>query len=374
MKKVGIMSMQRIVNYGSFLQAYALKQLIEEHGYDVEFVDYHVGTPVITESADSENKYIRKIKKGLETFNYKAPFLHKILFIQYKQTFSKKYDPVLGISEKMNYNPALDCLVIGSDEVFNCIQKNSNVGYSMELFGKDNKAERLITYAASFGNTTLEKLQKYKKADEIGILLKQFDAISVRDANSGKIVEQLSGKEPVYNLDPVLTYDYMNCCTLVPEITVKEKYLILYAYAGRISDSEADWIADYAKKKNLKIYAIGGIQKCADRFIDCSPFEVLAYFKNAQEIITDTFHGSIFSIITHRPFTTLVRKSMGDSYGNEEKLGDLLKQLELDARMTTKIEDAKRINAQAIDYEKVNDLLKAHRNVAKEYLKQNLEE
>ena len=74
MKKVGIMSMQRIANYGSFLQAYALKQLIEELGCKVEFVDYHVGTPVIAENADSKNKLVRKIEKGLETFRYQAVF------------------------------------------------------------------------------------------------------------------------------------------------------------------------------------------------------------------------------------------------------------------------------------------------------------
>ena len=344
MRKVGIMSMQRIANYGSFLQAYALKQLIEEVGCNVEFVDYHVGAPVITENADSKNKVVRKIEKGLETFRYRAPLAHKLSFIRYKQSFAQKYMPLLGIADEMNYNPTVDCLVIGSDEVFNCIQKNSNVGYSPELFGKNNHAKKLITYAASFGNTTLEKLEKYKKANEVGALLKKFDAISVRDANSGTIVEQLTGKEPVYNLDPVLTYDYMNCCDKIPQVQTNEKYLILYAYAGRISNDEADWIAAYAKKKNLKVYAIGGIQKCADRFVDCSPFEVLAYFRNAEEVITDTFHGSIFSVITHRPFTTLIRKSVGNSYGNEEKLSDLLKRLRLANRMTMKIEDAENIN------------------------------
>ena len=373
MRKVGIMSMQRIANYGSYLQAYALKQLIEEVGCNVEFVDYHVGAPVIVENADSKNKVVRKIKKGLETFRYRAPLAHKLSFIRYKQSFAQKYMPLLGIADEMNYNPTVDCLVIGSDEVFNCIQKNSNVGYSPELFGKNNHAKKLITYAASFGNTTLVKLEKYKKTDEVGALLKKFYAISVRDANSGAIVEQLTGKEPLYNLDPVLTYDYMNCCDKIPQVQTNEKYLILYAYAGRISNEEADWISDYAKKKKLKVYAIGGIQKCADRFVDCSPFEVLAYFRNAEEVITDTFHGSIFSVITHRPFTTLIRKSVGNSYGNEEKLSDLLKRLKLADRMTTKIEDAENINEKTIDYAKVDELLKAHREVAKEYLRKNLE-
>ena len=173
-------------------------------------------------------------------------------------------------------------------------------------------------------------------------------------------------------MDPVLTYDYMNCCDKIPQVQTNEKYLILYAYAGRISNDEADWIAAYAKKKNLKVYAIGGIQKCADRFVDCSPFEVLAYFRNAEEVITDTFHGSIFSVITHRPFTTLIRKSVGNSYGNEEKLSDLLKRLGLANRMTTKIEDTENINEKAIDYAKVDEQLKAHREVAKEYLRKNL--
>ena len=374
MKKIGIMSMQRIANYGSFLQAYALKQLIEELDCKVEFVDYHVDAPVITENADSKNKFVRKVEKGLKTFRYQAPFAYKLSFIHYKQSFSKKYMPLLGITDEMNYNPTLDCLVIGSDEVFNCIQKNTNVGYSPELFGKDNHAKRLTTYAASFGNTTLEKLEKYKKADEVGALLKEFDIISVRDANSGTIVKQLTEKEPVYNLDPVLTYDYMNCCDKIPRLQTNEKYLILYAYAGRISNAEADWVAAYARKKNLKVYAIGGIQKCADRFVDCSPFEVLAYFRNAEEIITDTFHGSIFSVITHRLFTTLIRKSVGNSYGNEEKLIDLLKRLGLANRMTTKVEDTESINEKIIDYAKVDELLKAHREVAKAYLRTNLGE
>ena len=144
MKKVGIMSMQRIANYGSFLQAYALKQLIEELGHKVEFVDYHVGAPVIAENADSKNKFVRKLEKGLETFRYQAPPSHKFSFIRYKQSFAKKYMPLLGITDEMNYNPTLDSLVIGSDEVFNCIQKNSNVGYSTELLGKDNHADSIV--------------------------------------------------------------------------------------------------------------------------------------------------------------------------------------------------------------------------------------
>ena len=371
MKKVGIMTMHRIANYGSFLQAYALRQMINELGVQVEFVDFHVDPPIIMEEMDSGNKLVRKIQKGLKVFGYHAPITHKIAFVKFKQSFASKYYPLLGVSESMNYNPILDCLVIGSDEVFNCIQKNSNVGYSLELFGMNHQAKKVITYAASFGNTTLHKLEQYKKKDEIAAMLNKIERISVRDTNSRIMVEQLTDETPEYHIDPVLAYDYMKKYK-IPKISTNDKYIILYAYSGRISDEESDWIAAYAKKKLLKVYAIGGIQKCQDRFINCSPFEVLSYFKNAEEIITDTFHGSIFSIITHRKFTTLIRKSVGHSYGNEEKLTDLLKCLELEDRMTTEIYDVEKINQKIIVFSKVDEILANQRQRAWEYLRREV--
>lgn len=138
----------------------------------------------------------------------------------------------------MNYSPKLDVLVIGSDEVFNCVQNNTNVGFSSELFGVNNnakKAKKVITYAASFGNTTVEKLKKYGVKDEVAGYLQKLDAISVRDANSGRIVKELTGKEPLYNLDPVLAYDFIGKCSDIPANVPEDKYMILYGYDGRFS-------------------------------------------------------------------------------------------------------------------------------------------
>ncbi len=367
MSKVGILSMQRIKNYGSFLQAYGLKNVIEELGHEVEFVDYHVGKPVIV-----EEKKNGKIQKGLEVFKYDAKLSHKIQYIIHKNNFGKKYYKVLNLTEQPNYTPKLDTLVIGSDEVFNCIQKNENVGYSLELFGKNNQANRVITYAASFGNTTIEKLKKYNKCEEIQELLNKMNAISVRDNNSKSIVETLTDKKCECNLDPVLIYDYANKCKEIPDIKPKEKYMIVYAYNGRISNSEADWIKDFAKTNHLKVYSIGGAQKCADKFINCSPFEVLGYFKNAEFIITDTFHGTIFSIIMHRNFSTIVRKSVGNEYGNEEKLTDLLKRLNLEEQIVKNIEDVEKMYNQTINYQTTDKIILEERKRSYDYLKENI--
>ena len=371
MSKIGILSMQRIKNYGSFLQGFALKSVLEEIGHDIEFVDYHIEEPIIKE--EKESKKNDKISKAIEALKGEEPFNQKIQYIIHKKNFGKKYYKLLGLTEEPNYNPKLDTLVIGSDEVFNCIQSNKNVGYSLELFGKNNNAKKVISYAGSFGNTTIEKLNKYDKKNEIGELLSNFDAISVRDNNSGNIVKELTGKEPSYNLDPVLIYDYMNKCDKIPELNIKEKYMIVYAYSGRISSEESKYIKEYAKRNKLKVYSIGGAQKCADKFIDCSPFEVLAYFKNAEMIITDTFHGSIFSIINKKKFVTLVRKSVGNKYGNEEKLTDLLKRLEIEDRITFDLQkDLEKILKKDIDYKKTDKIISLHRKNSYEYLKNNV--
>ena len=366
MKKVGILSMQRIKNYGSFLQAYALKKTIESLDNEVEFVDYHVEEPLISDGSKEKGK----IAKGIEALKGKAKITHKIQYILHKKRFNKFFSE-LGLTDEPNYNPSLDTLVIGSDEVFNVIQSNKNVGYSLELLGKDNNASKVMTYAASFGNTTLDKISKYGKTEEIGKLLNNIDSISVRDVNSYNIVKTLTNKEPIISLDPVLIYDYMNS-DLIPNIKANEKYMILYAYNGRIKDEEAKYIKNMAKKENIKVYSIGGSQPYADKFIDCTPFEVLAYFKNAEYIVTDTFHGSIFSIINNKPFVTLVRKSKGNSYGNEEKLTFLLEKLNLKDRITYSVDNLKEILNNKIDYIKTNEIIEKEKIKTKDYLKSNI--
>ena len=202
--------------------------------------------------------------------------------------------------------------------------------------------------------------------------MKNFDYISVRDKNSFSIVERLLERKPLYHLDPVLAYDYLKCCPLLSQVKKKEKYLLLYAYSGRIKENENKWIKQYAKERQLKIYAIGGVHQCSDKFINCSPFQIFSYFQNADEVITDTFHGTIFSIITHRKFATIVRESKENEYGNEEKLIDLLERLELKDRIINNIVDIEKINSRDIQYKKVDEIITAERQRTQSYIKEIL--
>lgn len=368
MKKAGILSMQRIYNYGSFLQAYGLKKMLEELGCDVEFVDYHPGKCLV--DLKQKNGLLRKLSKSMEVLMIQAPLKAKLNFIKYKKNFGVKYHSYLGIDSQYNYNPELDILVIGSDEVFNCVQDNPNVGYTAELFGVGSQAETVISYAASFGNTTMERLKQYGAEKEVAGWLNSFNTISVRDNNSYEIVKELTGKAPELHLDPVLMYDYMKKCPAVSKQADDSDYLVLYGYTGRFSKEECRKIREYAIEKELKILCIGGIQHCCDKFVDCSPFEVFSYFKNAYAVITDTFHGTIISIITQQRFATFVRSS---GYGNAEKVSDLLKRLNLEEQIVFNVEELGKIVEKKIDYLSVNYIIENERKRAYQYLNNMLE-
>lgn len=367
-KKVGILSMQRIANYGSFLQAYALKSILEELGANVQFVDYHIGKTIMS---SSNNKVKHKLKKVIEVLKVKTKLVNKIRFINYKRNYAKRYYPYLGITNKLNFNPNLDLLVIGSDEVFNCVQDNTNVGLSPELFGQNNNAARVISYAASFGNTTYSKLKKYKITSLIGKWLKEFDNISVRDENSKNIVDRLISVNSNINLDPVLIYDFFKNKKIPPKKINQHKYILVYGYTGRFSNKECKKIEVYARKKGLKIYCIGGIQECCDKFINCNPLEVMRYFKEADCIVTDTFHGTIMSIVTHSVFVSIVRKQ---GYGNSEKLEDLLNRLSLKDRELNNIDNFDELINKKVFYDKVDRIIKKEREKSYEYLKKQLSE
>ena len=146
--------------------------------------------------------------------------------------------------------------------------------------------------------------------------------------------------------------------------------MILYGYAGRFSKEECKKIRAYADSKGLKIFCIGGVQDACDKFIDCNPFQVIAYFQHADCVVTDTFHGTILSVITHRQFASIVRKT---GYGNAEKMTDLLGRLGLSDRVVNDLETVGSKVDQLIDYEKVDDAIRVERKKSYEYLREAIE-
>lgn len=367
--KIGIMSMQRVVNYGSYLQAYGLKKVLESAGHEVEFVDYKVEQLLVKKTVPKENVIVQKMIRMCKLLSpeyrrwRKKQILSNQSFSKFYNRFVNEFLPELGVSEYRNETPRLDVLVIGSDEVFNCTQADQMVGYSRQLFGADCRAEKLISYAASFGSTTLENLNKYGIKEEVGEKLKKFDALSVRDRNSFELIEKICGIRAEQHIDPVLLYDFPE----VDKIHINmDNYIIVYAYAGRISDDEAVWIKRFAIQKGKKLISLGFWQTFCDDYILTTPLETLAYFKNADYIITDTFHGTVFSIKYQKKFASIVRES------NKQKLTDLLSQFELEEHQVKKLIDMDNILEKSVNQEYIQALIKKKQQDAINYLMREL--
>jgi hypothetical protein len=373
-KTVGIMSMQRIHNYGSTLQAYSLRRLIEEAtpGARVSFLDYRPGRVLVEDSAVPTSKVGRILAKVREYNAVDAPLVDRLRFFDHKRAYGSRYFESVGIPTTPNHDLHVDCQVIGSDEVFNCVQANSNVGYARDLFGHGSPAPRLISYAASFGNTTLAKIRAAGIEDELAQDLTRFDALSVRDGNSRSIVRELTGREPLLHVDPALSYDLLADQRVPKRRLHADPYLIVYGYSGRLTPQENASLRDYARRIGARILTFGGVQECGDAFVECSPFELLAYFRDAVGIVTDTFHGTIFSIINHRPFATIVRASTAGGYGNEEKLKFLLETFGLSSRRLNGAEAIDQLLSAPLDTGAIDATLASERASTRNYLAANV--
>lgn len=359
MKKIGIMTMHRIINYGSFMQAYGLKCMVEKLGYSVQFVDYEYENPIINNDKKNKKNILKKIYDNKNILNYVK---RKIMTKKFEYNYKNIYLKELGVTDKYNIRPLIDELIIGSDEVFNCLQ-GYPVGFSRELFGYHYENIDVISYAACFGFTTLDLLEKYNITNEISSYLKKFKSLSVRDNNSFDIVTKLTNLPVKVNLDPVLVSDFDDM--LIDNVKIKN-YIIVYAYPGRISKEEAKTIKQFTKKHHKKIISIGFCQQFADKNLVVSPFELFAYFKHADYIITDTFHGAIFSIKSNANFCALIRDS------NSNKLTDLLNRVKLNNRIITSLTDIENYYYEDIDYSETNKIIKTEKRKSINYLKDNL--
>lgn len=350
--------MHRVINYGSFLQAYALKQLLLKNGADkVSFLDIKPGRILNGFEPETSWRRFKRLVKDIADGRFIFKLHNRSHQAMVRQCIESHF-PLLGIDENNNI---YDLVVIGSDEVFNCCQK-TRWGYTTQLYGNITQAKRVISFAGSFGHTQYKQLTEHSIDEEISKYMKTMAAISVRDDNSFDIVKRLTGIEPVIHLDPVLVYGYQEEISKAESPEDKD-YIVVYAYPDRIKDeTEIKAICNFAKKHNKKIYSFTYYRWCDKAIVPTSPFDVLNWFKGADYVITDTFHGTIFSVITHRQFVTMIRPS------NRNKICSLLKTLSLSERGTDSAKSLEGIFSTTLDYSNIDTALSKERIKAQGFL------
>jgi polysaccharide pyruvyl transferase WcaK-like protein len=374
-KKIGILSMQKVMNYGSFLQAFSLMHIIKRlcKNSKILFIDIKPGRPLYIHDEMKNRGAIKRFFKRHLPDKTKAIISDILYFLKNKNKillysfFWKKY---LGISKRHYWKENFDTVIIGSDEVFNCTQ-DAPWGFSKNLLGDGIKSKKIITYAASCGYTTTARIEAFGIKSEVSSSLKNIQQFSVRDKNTESFVKTITGKDSLLHLDPVFIFDYES---YIRKTKAKGPFLLVYAYPGRISDGDIiKEIKTFARRKNLNIVSIAGKQIwCKNIFLN--PFQVLAYFKSAAFIVSDTFHGAVISIKYNKQFIQFVCDDDKQGLPNTEKVISLLEQFHLKDRVVRNANDIIFRFENPIFYEPINDIVKRETLRSIDYLTTNLYE
>lgn len=295
---VCIVTVYNSINVGSYWQARALGEVLEKIGHNVVYYR----NPERIRILFSEIKrgisliYHRKIKEGIRYF---ASIL---MFLKEQQIFQ-----VVRKSEGLLKN--IDCVIFGSDTIWNLNDKYFNRDQST-FWGLEFDEERLCSYAASISNTEPDIIlqnDKYKKA------LERFYNISVRDIKTKTTVELLGGFNVELVCDPTLLLrkkSYVKITKCKRQINDK-KYILVYLFTPLNKQQEKELIR-FAKEKKLLIVSAYGKKNVpyADKVLIDNPQSFMRYFLGADYVVTDTFHGTIFSINFHKKFCSIDRGKM----------------------------------------------------------------
>lgn len=357
--KTAILSMQRVVNYGSVLQAYSLRELVRQATGDApEFLDIEdePALPVQRSVQETDSDYaMAPVSRSL--LRRGKRWIIRKLSARTKKHIRAFMQEELRLSTD-NSRKHYDAVIVGSDEVFNHAK-----GLRLQLHGEIPQADRLITYAASCGSALAEDIAEHD-LPRVRSAMQRFCAISVRDAGTAAYAAYLGVTDAVRHLDPVLVGPLRARAAKPVRL---RRYLLVYAYGQRIHTAqEIDAIRAFAKAKGLKTVAMGGSQYWCDLYVPASPMRMLDWFAHADYVVTDTFHGTIFSVIHHRPFAVVTRRT------NENKLMSLLEDLGLAQQRLPDMAQLPQVLAQEIRYDQVDAILDRERRRTLEYLKEQL--
>lgn len=360
-KKAGIITHHDVHNHGAHLQLYALSRVLSTLGYEAKALRYSKNYDFM--DRDSTKKYNISLASVPMYFNYFLQNgLGRTIYNIKKRLILKRFRSNQElVGEYYSHAKNLELVVIGSDEIFSL-----EPGLNPCFYGMGVPCKKIISYAASFGPTTMEFIREKYAEEFVTGGLKRLLSCSVRDENSQSIVGDFLGEKPLIVCDPVLLYGYCNEIAIEREKKKnRDKYILIYSYDKTMNEDECvEKIRVYARARSLKLYSVGFYHKWCDKNINVDPLDIFDWFVNAEEVITDTFHGAVLSIITN----SIMFVKLKDS--NRNKLRWLMEEYGLEERVVEDFCELEKIAQSDIDFEKVNSLVISKRELSMNYLKQ----
>lgn len=348
MKKIGITTFYNTLNYGAFLQCFALQKKLEEK-YNASIIDYS--------NADIDKNYklvkTNNLKKMVKSLIYIKDNLKR------KNNFNKcikEYFPLTSKDDKY------DIVVAGSDQIWNKELTNGlDEIFTLKYFNNTKK----ISYASSIGN---EKLITENK-DEYKNLIENIDIVSVREESAKEELQKITKKDIGVNLDPTMLLSREEWDKYTKENNINEKYIFSYFIGVNQENYNAlDLFSDLTKLKVLSYSEHPKEKNILKKCYSDGPIDFITKIKYAEYVFTSSFHGTVFSIIFNKQFICMLPKK------RPNRLINLLTKLGLEDRIIKNIDDLKEFDyKKQIDYKKVNKKLESLRNQSANWLEKAIE-
>lgn len=367
-----IVTFVRAYNYGAVLQCYALSKTLKELGVDVEVLDYYpdyfrsqyqmtwMGKPQIMPSIHIRSwlkKWFVTLKlnrrnRGFEDFLEEYIPLTEEQYINFESVEAAK----------LNH----DIFITGSDQVWS----NSCIPFDPVYYLSFTSSEEILkcSYAASFGfsEMPIEMEDKYRTN------LEGMYAYSVRESSAVRILKNLLGVDAVQSCDPTILLNAKQWHKVSTPLKRRRPYILIYSVNAK--PELLTMAEELSKAKGMDVvylpcimqpkYMLGmEAHKFGFRLLsDASPSEWLGAFENAGYVLTDSFHGTVFSLINHKKFAVITKHQ----YGNNTRAQELLDVLGVSER-------AFHLNLNTIDdeikWEDIDTRMQRMREDAYRYLK-----
>ncbi|MBE5825482.1 MAG: polysaccharide pyruvyl transferase family protein [Butyrivibrio sp.] len=348
---IGILTFHRAVNYGAVLQTYGLQKTLDDLEITSEVIDYR--------SSVIENPYKSFTIRSLKTFEFYNRFLKQSRFKSFIKNRINMTEPLWNRDQLGKVEDDYSAIITGSDQVWckKCAKEEKT--YFLDFVKSPSKKK---SYAASIGNADISgELKK-----EYGKLLEGYDQISFREESAcGLLADELQGKEVQVNIDPTLLLNSEKWDKVRNKNVEKSPYILVYTVLGQYN--LFDEAHKLAEKTGLPIIylndEIHGREKGVIYRSAVSPEQFVGYFAEAKYVLTNSFHGTAFSIIYKKQFLVEIEAKGRRNIRSEE----LLMKLGLSNRFLTS-SSWKHID-NAIDWNGVEEKLDLERKKSKEYLK-----
>lgn len=374
MKKIGVITIHNSPNYGACLQSFALYRYIEQLGYECELIDLHrphekdfrSSKKYIAYREGARLKIKRIIKKILRRENkYYSPEA-KAKFDSFNQQI-RLSRPYYSIDDLYANPPQYDVYITGSDQLWNPAQPFCLEPYFLTFAPRRAKK---IAYAASIGITELTEKEKrdFKR------WLLEYTAISVREKQAKILLESFINKDIVQVSDPtmLLDVDYWHSIAIRP--TERKPYILLFTLSHQ--PDILDYVLHLSRESGMPLVCLGQIQPDVKdgsymAVKDAGPLEFIGYIASADLVITDSFHGTVFSIIMGcKNFFSYIKP------GNKRscRITDLLETYHLQNHLlnVNLSESYLELNSRKIDRERLLSVLREKQSFSRQFLKRQL--